>query len=281
MPNAGSGAAAALLLALLLAGCNTPTATNSGTPANANTAAANANAAASANTTAATTRSGGDDGLIASGTGVEKEKPAPGKGNVQGKALYNGKPAAGVEVKLCAKFSQFIGGCGGETFTTKTDAQGEYVIKDVTPGVYEGLLVKVFDTNFYVFATSGIISAAKYKIDEGKTFFAPDANLFKNDLKVTSPKAGAKVPGEGVALKWEPYPEAAYYKFGVYADTASGAKTEYDFINKRVEEPAYTLDKPLSPGSYTVKVEAYNGDDVKLSQSSNDIKFTVTGGAAK
>ncbi|HYO91066.1 MAG TPA: hypothetical protein VEQ40_05490, partial [Pyrinomonadaceae bacterium] len=50
-----------------------------------------------------------EDGTIPSGTGVEKEKPAPGKGNVQGKALYNGQPAAGVEVKLCEKFNQYFG----------------------------------------------------------------------------------------------------------------------------------------------------------------------------
>ncbi|HEX8115873.1 MAG TPA: hypothetical protein VF521_01250 [Pyrinomonadaceae bacterium] len=275
MSNAGKGAAASLLLAILFAGCNRPAAVNTASTADANSAAAKANANA-----AATTKSGGD-GLIASGTGTEKEKPSPGKGNVQGRALYNGKPAAGVEVKLCSKFSQFVGGCGGETFTTKTDAQGEYLIKDVTPGVYEGLLVKVFDTNFYVFATSGIVQSAKYKIEDGETFFAPDANLFKSDLKVASPKAGAKVPGEGIEVKWEPYQDAAYYKFSVFADSASGAKPEYDFINKRVEGTSYALDKPLSPGAYTVKVEAYNGDDVKLSQSANDIKFTVTGGAAK
>jgi hypothetical protein len=266
-------AAAALLLAILFAGCSSPAVVNTNAPAQP----ANANAA-KADT--ATTKAGAD-GLIASGTGVEKEKPSPGKGNVQGRALYNGKPAAGVEVKLCGKFSQFIGGCSGETFVTKTDAQGEYLIKDVTPGVYEGLLVKVFDTNFYVFATSGIVQSAKYKIEEGQTFFAPDANLFKNDLKLTSPKAGSKVAGEGIEVKWEPYPDAAYYKFSIFADTASGAKPEYDFINKRVEGTSYALDKPLSPGSYTAKVEAYNGGDVKLSQSSNDIKFTVTGGAAK
>ncbi|HLM58086.1 MAG TPA: hypothetical protein VK422_18430 [Pyrinomonadaceae bacterium] len=273
MWNAGKGAAS-LLLAMLLAGCNSPAVVNSGSPANANAAAANAN-------TAGTTKSGGDDGLIASGTGVEKEKPAPGKGHVQGRALFNGKPAAGVEVKLCSKFSRFIGGCSGETFTTKTDAQGEYLLKDVPPGVYEGLLVKVFDTDSYVFATSGIIQSAKYKIEDGQTFFAPDANLFKSDLKLTSPKAGAKVAGDGIELKWEPYADAAYYKFSVFADSASGAKPEYDLINKRVEGTSYALDKPLSPGAYTVKVEAFNGDNVRLSQSSDDIKFTVTGAAAK
>src|SRR5687767_10419208 len=74
------------------------------------------------------------DGAIPSGTGVEKEKPAAGKANVQGKAFFNEKPAVGVQVKLCKTFNQYFGGCGGETFTAKTDDAGEYLIKNVTPG---------------------------------------------------------------------------------------------------------------------------------------------------
>lgn len=220
-----------------------------------------------------------NDGTIPSGTGMEKEKPAPGTGNVQGKALYNGQPAAGVEVKLCETFNQYLGGCGGQSFTAKTDSAGEYLIKNIPPKIYQGLIVKVFDTSYYVFATSGIVQSAKYKIEDGQTFFAPDTNLFKNDLKLLSPKAGAKVGPRNIEVKWDAYPDAAYYKFSIYADSSSAATTEYDYINKRVDGLSYVLDKPLSPGSYTCKVEAYNSNDIKLSQSASDIKFTVTGEA--
>ena len=216
-----------------------------------------------------------EDGFIPSGTGTEKEKPSPGKGNVQGKAMFNEQPAAGVEVKLCKTFSQFAGGCGGETFKTKTDASGDYLIKDVPPGEYEGLTVQVFNTPYYVFATSGFVSAAKYKIEADETYFAPDTHLFKNDLKVTNPKAGSKVAPEGIEVSWDAYPDAAYYKMSVHADTSSGAETDYDLINKRVDGTSFAVDKPLTPGSYTVKVEAFNANDRKLSQSSNDMKFSV------
>src|SRR5258705_7108617 len=50
-------------------------------------------------------------------TGVEKVKPAPGTGNVQGKVLFNGKPVENIEVKLCETFSRFLGGCGGGKLT--------------------------------------------------------------------------------------------------------------------------------------------------------------------
>jgi hypothetical protein len=260
-------------LSAVISGCKSPEGGNSnssGQPANTNTR------------TSGTSSSKPDaDGVISSGTGVEKEKPDPGKGNVQGKVFYNGQPVEGIEVKLCEKFSQYLSGCGGETFTTKTDDKGEYLIKNVPPRIYEGLTVKVFDTDYYVFATSGFVQTAKYRIEEGQTFFAPDTNLFKQDLKLSNPKAGAKLGASNIEVKWDAYPEAAYYKFSIYADTSSDAKTEYDYINKRVDGVSYVLDKPLSPGTYTCKVEAYNGNDTKLSQSANDIKFTVTGGAAK
>ncbi|MGH9956426.1 MAG: hypothetical protein ACREBC_04760, partial [Pyrinomonadaceae bacterium] len=114
-------------------------------------------------------------------TGVEKVKPAPGTGNVQGKVLYNGKPAENIEVKLCETFNRFFGGCGGKTYTARTDQDGEYVIANVEPKVYEGLLAKVFDTDSYVFATSGIagLSSTKYDVAADKTLFISPTNLFK------------------------------------------------------------------------------------------------------
>lgn len=215
------------------------------------------------------------DGIIHSGTGVEKEKPAAGTANVQGKVLFNAKPAPDVEVKLCEKFNRYFGGCKGQTFTTKTDGSGEYLIKNVPPGIYEGLTAKVFDTPYYVFATSGFVGSAKYQIDADQTFFAPDSNLFKSDLKLVNPKAGAKVSPNNLEVKWQSYPDAAYYKFSIYADTASGAQTNYDYINKRVDGTSFALDSPLAPGSYRVVVTAFNGGDTKLAESPDDIKFTV------
>jgi hypothetical protein len=260
-----------LLSAIFMWGCKSAVDVSSNRtnqPLNTNTAATK---------TTASPGAPDDGGIISSGTGVEKEKPVAGTANVQGKAFYNGQPAKGVEVKLCGTFNQYLGGCSGETFTAKTDDAGEYLIKNVPPKIYEGLIVKVFDTNYYVFATSGIVQSAKYKIEEGKTFFAPDTNLFKNDLKLLNPKAGSKLSGSNIEVKWDSYPDAAYYKFSIYADSSSGATTEYDYINKRVDGLSYVLDKPLTPGSYTCEVAAYNSKDIKLSESPDDIKFTVTG----
>jgi len=218
-----------------------------------------------------------NNGIIHSASGEEKEKPAAGKANVQGKVLFNSKPAPNIEVKLCEKFNQFMGGCQGQIFTTRTDANGEYLIKNVPPGIYEGLTARVFDTPYYVFATSGYIGSAKYQLEPDKTFFAPNSNLFKSDLKLITPKAGAKVSADNLEIKWDSYPDAAYYKFSIYADESTGAKADYDDINKRVDGTSYLLDKPLSAGSYRIVVTAYNTDDLKIADSPDDIKFTVTG----
>jgi hypothetical protein len=215
------------------------------------------------------------DGYVTSESGTEKTKPAAGKGNVQGKALFNEKPAAGVEAKLCEKFSTIMG-CSGQQYTTKTDENGEYLFKDVEPKDYEGLLVKVYNTPNYIFAAQNFgISGAKYKIEADKTFFAPVTNLFKADLKAQNPKAGAKTDAKTLEIKWDAYPDAAYYKIGLYPNEA---KVISPYINYKVEGNSFKADKSLVNGEYRLKIDAYNANDIKLSGLSQDIKFTITGG---
>jgi hypothetical protein len=208
-------------------------------------------------------------------TGVEKVKPAPGTGNVQGKVFYNSKPAEGIDVKLCETFSRFVGGCGGKTFTAKTDKDGEYVITNVPPKTYEALLAKVFDTDDSIFATSGIagISAAKYEVTADKTLFIPTTHLFKGDLKLVNPKAAAKVSTQGLEMKWDSYPDAVYYKMSI---NANDHLVTSPYINKRIDGTSFTLDQPLQKGTYRWKVEAYNNDNRKLSESADGIEFTIT-----
>lgn len=205
---------------------------------------------------------------------VEKVKPAAGMGNVQGKVLYNGAPVENIEVRLCEQFSRFLSGCGGQTYTAKTDKDGDYVITNVPPKEYEGLTVRVFDTDSYVFATTGIagISAAKYKVEAGKTLFVNPTNLFKADLKLTNPKAGSSIGGENVEFQWDAYPDAAYYKLTL---TPDNHLSESRYINQRVDGASFKATKALEKGSYRWKVEAFNSSDKKLSESGDGITFSV------
>jgi hypothetical protein len=219
-------------------------------------------------------RSSDTPGTPSTETGVEKIKPAPGTGNVQGKVLYNSKPAANIEVTLCEKFNRFFGGCDGQKYLARTDADGEYVITNVPPNTYEALTARVFETKFYVFATTGItgLASAKYDVVADKTLFVTPTNLFKSDLKTLNPKAGEKVSSEKLELRWAAYPDAAYYKFSIYPDDVSVTSP---YINERVEATSFAIDKPLQKGTYRWQVEAYNDDKVKLAESDRDIKFTI------
>jgi hypothetical protein len=210
----------------------------------------------------------------AKNTGVEKVKPAPGTGNVQGKVLYNGKPVENIDVRLCETFSRFLSGCGGKIYTAKTDKDGDYVITNVPPKEYEGLTVRVFDTDSYVFATSGVagISATKYNVEADKTLFVDPTNLFKADLKLVNPKAGSTVSGQDLEFQWEAYPDATYYKLTL---TPDNHLSESRYTNQRVDGTSFKATKPLERGGYRWKVEAFNSADKKLSESSDDITFTI------
>ena len=225
--------------------------------------------------TTTTTNSNSNSASTTEETGVEKVKPATGTGNVQGKVLYNSKPAENIEVKLCETFNRFLGGCSGKTFTAKTDSEGVYVITNVPPQTYEALLARVFDTDSSIFATSGIagISAAKYEVVADKTLFVTTTHLFKSDLKIVNPKAAAKVSNQGLELKWDSYPDAVYYKLSVYANDHNVTSP---YVNKRVDGTSFSVDTPLEKGTYRWKVEAYNSDDRKLAESDDGIEFTIT-----
>lgn len=248
------------------------------TPAGNSNASANSSAVNTQNNSAEMPKTEkSDKDFVESESGIEKSKPEAGKANVQGKVFYNEKPAEGIEVKICEKFSRFIGGCDGETFKTKTDANGEYLFANVTPGTYEGLLVKVFDSKSYVFATKGIgISSAKYKFDADKTFFAPDTNLFKDDLKIQSPKANSAVKGENLEIKWDAYPDAAYYELSVSPENFD---TDSSISNEKVEGTSYKVAKNLKSGKYSLGLTAYNANKKKLAEMAENVEFTVAADA--
>jgi hypothetical protein len=207
-------------------------------------------------------------------SGVEKVKPAAGTGNVQGKVLFNSKPAENIEVTLCEKFNQFFGGCDGKKYVARTESDGVYVITNVPPQTYAALTARVFESKFYVFATTGItgLASTKYEVEADKTLFVTPTNLFKSDLKTVSPKAGEKLGADKLELRWAAYPDAAYYKFSIYPEDMTVTSPH---INERVEATSFAVDKPLPKGTYRWQVQAFNDNDVKLAESDRDIKFTI------
>ena len=78
--------------------------------------------------------------------------------------------------------------------------------------------------------------------------------------------------GQDLELKWEAYPDAAYYKFTLYPDNH---QITPPYINERVDGASFKVNKPLEKGTYRFKVEAYNSADKKLSETPDDIDFTI------
>ena len=198
-------------------------------------------------------------------------KPAAGKGNVQGKVLWNDEPAPNIEVTLSEKFSSFLG-ASGKTYSARTDKSGNFVIKDVPPKEYEGLTARVFDTPMLVFMQSGILQAKKYTVEADKTLFIDPTHLFKSDLKILAPKASQTLKPGTVTIKWQPYAGATYYKFSLYPDQMSNNVSEYEV---RVDGTSYQTAKPLTPDTYRIQVAAYNGNDHKIAECPDSYKFKV------
>lgn len=205
---------------------------------------------------------------------VQKEAPADGTGNIQGSVHYNDAVVAGIKVMLCEKFSRFIGGCSGAQYEATTADDGVYVVADVKPGEYEGLLVSVFDTDQVQFVTSGLVSAKTYSVKAGKTLFVDRTHLFKSDLNVTSPASGGQVAAEGLSIAWDAYADAAHYELSIQSEEPTEPSP---VTGQRVSGTSFIPPKALNAGSYRVLVSAFNAKGRKLAENPSGYVFTVTG----
>ncbi len=196
------------------------------------------------------------------------EEPASGKGNVFGEIRWNGEGAAGLEVTLCADFSSFSG-CGSEPVTAETDGDGRYLFKDVDPGIY-ALSVRVFDTDDWLYISSGILSSAEFEVEADETLIIEIQNIFKLDIKLLEPTNGSKIMGEEILLDWQDYPDADYYKVSMYPDEGDAL-----LIDKRVNESSLRVDLlPVNCG-YRWSVEAFNSDRIKIAETAEQFDFSV------
>ncbi|GJM41260.1 MAG: hypothetical protein DHS20C20_15420 [Ardenticatenaceae bacterium] len=198
----------------------------------------------------------------------EGDPPASGKGNVFGEIRWNGAGAADLEVLLCADFSSFSG-CGGKEFLTTTDENGQYLFEDIDPGIY-ALSVRVFNSDDWLYISSGILSSAEFEVEGGKTLTIGIQNIFKLDVKLLEPRNGGDVAGEEVLLKWQAYPDADYYKVSMYPDEGDAI-----LIEKRSNEPSLPADLLSVSCGYRWSVEVFNSERIKIAETAEDFDFVV------
>jgi hypothetical protein len=196
------------------------------------------------------------------------DPPSVGKGNVFGEIRWNGEGAEGLELLLCAEFSSFSG-CGDPKFRTKTDVNGRYLFTNVQPGIY-ALSVSVFDSGDSLYISSGILSAADFEVEAGKTLTIDVQDIFKLDLNAISPSNGAKEPDAEVELVWKDYEDADYYKVSLYPEEG-----DVILLNKRVNETSIEVDLlPVSCG-YRWRVEAFSSERIKIAEMAEQFDFVV------
>ena len=189
--------------------------------------------------------------------------PASGTGTAIGRILWNGQPMAGVTVKLCTDW-EIIGGCKTTEYKAITNEDGRYTIAELPVGDYY-----LFAINPGLKNETGWLDK-KVTVVAGQTVTIQDENVFKYDLKLTSPDNDVTVTSNMPTLEWEAYPDAAYYEVWVaYLETfASNLALPKNVVSQeKVSVPQYIFKNPLVHDKYYWSIQAYNAAGIKISES--------------
>ena len=208
---------------------------------------------------------------VSGGGGKPDRAPAAGKSNAVGRVLFDGEGVADIDVKMCDDVGGFSG-CRGASYEAKTNADGYYLIDNVPPGSY-GLMVRVFKTNKFVYPMTGIMTASKFKLQADKTLAVRNVNLWKRNLKATTPVNGTTVSEARPRLAWDEYPGAHNYK--VRLRSTGGGTVSFPRLETGLTN--VTPDRSLLNGNYTWEVEAYNVEGTKIAETASRSNFKVSG----
>ena len=154
----------------------------------------------------------------------------------------------------------------GKPIRRERTPNGEYVITNVPPKTYEGLLARVFDTDMFFFATTGMLPTQCNTYEVVKRTRPCSCRRPISTRVIFGcpiPVPDRKVSAQNLELKWETYPDAAYYKFSIYPEDAA---TTSPYVDERVDGTSFSIDKTLEKGTYRWRVDAYNSADRKLSE---------------
>lgn len=221
-------------------------------------------------------RSSGADSDASSAAGSKSEltydgpEPSEGTGNVYGQIMWNGTGAPGLDVSLCGDFSSFSG-CREDEYLVETNEDGIYLLENVAPGTY-ALSVRVFDSDDWLYVTSGILSSADFVVEADETLVVGVQNIFKLDLAASFPANEARAKSGELTLSWEAYPDADYYK--IYLTPVEG---EAILVDKRVDDTEITVDLLPANCDYRWSLEAFNSDRVKIAETEDFYTFRVAG----
>jgi hypothetical protein len=191
--------------------------------------------------------------------------PAPGTAQVYGRVTFDGNPAPGLDIELCAQ------GCN-RIFRAKTDTDGRYTLRDLPPGPFGLLQVRRFDSDVFQIVWRG---DRRTDLLAGASSPA-DVVMTKTDVNITYPRPGARV-STTPTLRWAAYPGAGEYSISVHPGL--GALTSVRPVLLRSKTPSATLDEPLAPGRWTMGLSAYSAahPGQLLADAPTQVNFIVKG----
>jgi hypothetical protein len=200
---------------------------------------------------------------------IEVADPDPDMANVVGRILWNEMPAPDLEVKLCEEMGM-VSGCEGAEYSAQTDADGIYLVANITPSEY-ALAVESFDGEHWMYVTAGLgIGAKKYTVEANKTLRIPEQSIYKFDLVQTRPDEDESVSEARPLLEWDPYPDAAYYEVYLTQDNGSAL-----FVHEKTETNSIAPKRDLLGCEYTWQVEAFNDQGTKIAEKDGYSHFKV------
>ena len=213
--------------------------------------------------------------------------PTAGQKNLIGRVVANNQPVVDSEVRLCIDDA-----CNLVERTTSTDNLGWFVFVDLPLSDYS-VQVKGFDPDsrmwwsFFSWPDDAKVTYYPYykgptpfifHLNAGETLNLGDLHIYTTYLKLTTPASAEEVSQRNPTLTWEAYPGAAYYGlyFGksLYVSNTS-IYTDLPDVAEKVIGNSYTINRSLPDCQYSWKVEAYDADGIKISESASEYVFTM------
>ena len=198
--------------------------------------------------------------------------PASGMGNVVGLILWDSQPVADQNVSLCKDYNQFSG-CVGKKYYAKTNAEGYFVFQNVVPDQYRLItsMTKIDNNIVYLFYLNPD-GSPMHPVPSGGTLTLDPWNVLKLDLHYTAPRNNATVPDGLPTFKWDPYPDAAYYRISIAEDKEHGQlHLKWVLEGQRVDGTEFTPQASLKTCWYDWLVQAFNAQGVEIAESAPKI----------
>jgi len=193
-------------------------------------------------------------------------------GTIAGQITWNEQPVGGISVEL------LLGDCSYEKYQTRI-AAGDPPPRTVTgnDGAYRftgqpastyALIVNGWWNDQYRNGLYGGACYPDYVLPEGRGLTV-DFNLYKTDLRITSPKENDKInPRQQRTFQWSAYPQADSYGVILIQESPSRETIVWD---ERTTQPQYTVRQDLAYGaSYWLLIWAWRGN---LQIANGQIRF--------